>query len=99
MGRSVGLVVGCGGVRSAGCHEVQPSPQVPAQSLPNRSATIEHLYRRMPTAVTCVEPDLHERIETLLHDPSRVNVMHSFSLHNFVAVDGGVRIHLILKFK
>lgn len=38
-------------------------------------------------------------IEGLLTSTSRVNVIHSYSLHNMAPVEGGIRFHLVLKFK
>ena len=40
-----------------------------------------------------------DRVDAVLNDPGRVNVNHSYSLHNMVEVEGGVRLHLVLKFK
>ena len=38
-------------------------------------------------------------LEAVLKDPTRINVEHAFSLHNMVEVEGGVRLHIVLKFK
>eukprot|EP00933_Yihiella_yeosuensis_P050134 TRINITY_DN47899_c0_g1_i1.p1 TRINITY_DN47899_c0_g1~~TRINITY_DN47899_c0_g1_i1.p1 ORF type:complete len:379 (-),score=66.54 TRINITY_DN47899_c0_g1_i1:173-1309(-) len=38
-------------------------------------------------------------IKGLLEDSRRVNVMYSFSMHAVTPVEGGMRIHLVMKFK
>lgn len=40
-----------------------------------------------------------DKIDAVLHDANRVNVEHAYSLHNMVEVEGGVRLHIVLKFK
>ena len=60
-----------------------------------------HLDSVLPNTVTPESEDdvVARNIETLLNDPTRVNVHHSFSLHNMTSVTGGLRLHLVLKFK
>lgn len=45
------------------------------------------------------EAEVHRNIERLLNDPKRIPVSFTFSLHNMSSVDGGMRLHLVLKFK
>lgn len=42
---------------------------------------------------------VQDNIEKLLSDPMRKNVEHAFSLHNMVPAPGGIRLHMVLKFK
>lgn len=45
------------------------------------------------------EEQMVNTIENLLNNPERVTVIHSFSLHAMTAVEGGLRLHIVLKFK
>jgi len=38
-------------------------------------------------------------IDELLSDPARRNVVHSYSLHAATEVEGGLKLHLVLKFR